>query len=44
MKELRTDLKERLSMEIETKEREEEREEREDEEMTYIRSQLEEVL
>ena len=44
MKELRTDLKERLSMEIERKEREEEGEGREDEEMTYIRSQLEEVL
>ena len=47
MKELRTknqSLKERLSMMRERKEREEEGEEGEDEEMTYIRSQLEEVL
>ena len=47
MKELRTEnqsLKERLSMMRERKEREEEGEEGEDEEMIYIRSQLEEVL
>ena len=47
MKELRTEnqsLKERLGMMREMKEREEEGEEGEDEEMTYIRSQLEEVL
>ena len=47
VKELRTknqSLKERLSMMRERKEREEKGEEGEDEEMTYIRSQLEEVL